>query len=161
MEENPLVDQSHSKRNFAETILLFEISTFFGSSTPSKEFHYFYDHIQTEMIENLFHEGHEEKTFFAWKSLYKPLSGPELRSWIRFVMIEIFHIFSIFTYLENGLNMQKSQKILSKILKKVDRRKQGKTPQNTSKTVSHTFRASVVLRDANVCDSFIHFHALF
>ena len=40
------------------------------------------------MIENLFHEGHEQKTFFAWKSLYKPLSGPELRSWIRFLMIE-------------------------------------------------------------------------
>ena len=64
-EENPLVGQSYSKRNFAETIFLFEISTFFVSSTPSKEFHYFYDHIQTEMIKNLFLEGHEEKTFFA------------------------------------------------------------------------------------------------
>ena len=105
------------------------------SSTPSKEFHYFYDHIQTEMIENLFHEGHEEKTFFAWKGLYEPLSGPELRSWIRFLLIEIFHIFSIFTYPENGPNMQKSRKILSKILKKVDRRKQGKTPQDPSETL--------------------------
>ena len=113
------------------------------------------------MIENLFHEGHEEKTFFAWKSLYKPLSGPELRSWIRFLMIEIFHIFSIFTCPENGPNMQKSRKIVSKILKKVDRRKQGKTPQNLSETVSHTLRASVVLRDANVCDSFTHIHARF
>ena len=64
-EENPLVGKSHSKRKFAETTLLFEIPTFFWSSTPSEEFHYFYDHIQTEMIENLFHEGHEEKTFFA------------------------------------------------------------------------------------------------
>ena len=68
MEENPLVGQSHSKRNFAvlETIFLFEISTFFGSATPSEKIHYFFDHIQTEMIENLFHEGHEQKTFFAW-----------------------------------------------------------------------------------------------
>ena len=64
-EETPLVGKSHGKRKFAQTILLFEISTFFGSSTPSKEFHYFYDHIQTEMIENLFLEGPEEKTFFA------------------------------------------------------------------------------------------------
>ena len=64
-EENPLVGQSHSKRNFAETIFLFEISTFFGSTTPSRAIHYFVDHIQTEMIENLFHEGHEQKTFFA------------------------------------------------------------------------------------------------
>ena len=64
-EENPLVGQSHSKRNFAETIFLFEISTFFGSTTPSRAIHYFFDHIQTEMIENLFHEGHEQKTFSA------------------------------------------------------------------------------------------------
>jgi hypothetical protein len=85
------------------------------------------------MIENLFHEGHEQKTFFARKSLYKPLSGPELRSEIRFFMIEIFHIFSIFIYPENGPNMQKSRKIVSKILKKVDRRKQGKTPPNPSR----------------------------
>jgi len=87
------------------------------------------------MIENLFHEGHEQKTFFARKSLYEPLSGPELRSEIRFFMIEIFHIFSIFTYPENGPNMQKSRKIVSKILKKVDPRKQGKTPPNPSETV--------------------------
>ena len=87
------------------------------------------------MIENLFHEGHEQKTFFARKSLYKPLSGPELRSEIRFFMIEIFHIFSIFTYPENGPNMQKSRKIVSKILKKVDRRKQGKTPENPFETL--------------------------
>ena len=135
MEENPLVGQSHNKRNFAETIFLFEISTFFGSTTPSRAIHYFFDHIQTEMIENLFHEGHEQKTFFARKSLYKPLSGPELRSEIRFFMIEIFHIFSIFTYPENGPNMQKSRKIVSKMLKKVGRRKQGKTPPNHSETV--------------------------
>ena len=38
-EENPLVDQSHSKTNFAETILLFEISTFFGSKTLSGKNH--------------------------------------------------------------------------------------------------------------------------
>ena len=57
--------------------------------------------------------------------------------------------------------MQKSWKIVSKILKKVDRRKQVKTPQNSSETVSHTFRASVVLRDANVCDSFTHIQARF
>ena len=113
------------------------------------------------MIENLFHEGNEQKTFFARKSLYKPLSGPELRSEIRFFMIEIFHIFSIFTYPENEPNMQKSRKIVSKILKKADRRKQGKTPQNPSETIPHTFRASVVLRDANVCDSFTDIHALF
>ena len=50
---------------------------------------------------------------------------------------------------------------MSKILKKVDRQKQGKTPQNSSQTVSHTFKASVVLRDENVCDSFTHIHALF
>ena len=87
------------------------------------------------MIENLFHEGHEQKTFFARKSLYKPLSGPELRSEIRFFMIEIFHIFSIFIYPENVPNMQKSRKIVSKILKKVGRRKQGKTPPNPSETV--------------------------
>ena len=87
------------------------------------------------MIENLFHEGHEQKTFFARKSLYKPLSGPELRSEIRFFMIEIFRIFPIFTYPENGPNMQKSRKIVSKILKKVGRRKQGKTPPNPSETV--------------------------
>ena len=87
------------------------------------------------MIENLFHEGHEQKTFFAWKSLYKPLSGPELRSGIRLLVIEIFHIFFIFTYPENEPNMQKSRKIVSKILKKVDRRKQGKTTQNSSETV--------------------------
>ena len=90
------------------------------------------------MIENLFHEGHEQKTFFAWKSLYKPLSGPELRSWIRFRMIEIFQIFSIFTYPENGPNMQKSRKIVSKNLKKVDPRKQGKWAQNPSQTLSNT-----------------------
>jgi hypothetical protein len=76
-------------------------------------------------------------------------------------MIEIFHIFSIFTYLENGPNMQKSRKILSKILKKVDRRKQGKTPQNRSETLSSSFPASIVLLDVNVCDSFTYFHALF
>ena len=87
------------------------------------------------MIENLFHEGHEEKTFFAWKSLYKPLSGPELRSWIRFLMIEIFHIFSIFTYLENVPNKQKPRKIVSRNLKKVDRQKQGKTLENPSQTI--------------------------
>ena len=87
------------------------------------------------MIENRFLEGHEEKTFFSWKRLYETLSGPELRSWIRFLVIEIFHIFSIFTYLENGPNMQKSRKILSEILKKVDRRKQGKGPQDPSKTL--------------------------
>ena len=156
-----MVGQSHSKRNFSETIFLFKISPFFGSTTPSEKIHYFFDHIQTEMIENLFHEGHEEKTFFALKGLYEPLSGPELRSWIRFLLIEIFHIFSIFTYPENGPNMQKSRKILSKILKKVDRRKQGKGPQNPSKKVSHTFRASLVLRDANVCDSFTNIHARF
>ena len=57
--------------------------------------------------------------------------------------------------------MQKSRKIVSKILKKVDRRKQGKATQNPSKTLSHTFRASVVLRDANVCNSFTHIHAHF
>ena len=78
-EENPLVGQSHSKRNFAETIFLFEISTFFGSTTPFRAIHYFFDHINAEMIEYLFHEGHEQKTFFARKSLYKPLSVPELR----------------------------------------------------------------------------------
>ena len=76
-------------------------------------------------------------------------------------MIESFHIFSIFTYSKNGPNMQKSRKIVSKILKKVDRRKQGKTPQNPSETVSHTFRASVVLRYVNVCDSFTHIQARF
>ena len=113
------------------------------------------------MIENLFHEGHEQKTFFAWKSLYKPLSGPELRSWIRFLMIEIFQIFSIFTYPENGPNMQKSRKIVSKNLKKVDRQKQGKWVQNPSQTLSHLFFASIVLPEASVCDSITHFHALF
>ena len=94
--ESRLVGKARGKRNFAETILLFEISTFFGSSTPFRAIHYFFDHINAKMIENLFHEGHEQKTFFARKSLYKPLSGPELRSEIRFFMIEIFHIFSIF-----------------------------------------------------------------
>ena len=64
-EETPLVGKSHGKRKFAQTILLFEISTFFGSSTPSAEIHYFFDHINAKMIENLFHEGHEQKTFFA------------------------------------------------------------------------------------------------
>ena len=161
MEENPVVGQSHSKRNFAETILLFEISTFFGSSTPFRAIHYFFDHINAEMIENLFHEGHEQKTFFARKSLYKPLSGPELRSEIRFFMIEIFHIFSIFTYPENGPNMQKSRKIVSKILKKVDLQKQGKCAQNHSQTLSHPSSASIVLRDVKVCHSSTQFHTLF
>ena len=87
------------------------------------------------MIENLFHEGHEQNTFIALKSLCKPLSSRELRPWIRFLMTEIFHIFSIFTHSKNGPDMQKSRKIVSKILKKVDRRKQGKTPQNSSETV--------------------------
>ena len=50
---------------------------------------------------------------------------------------------------------------MSKILKKVDRRKQGKTPQNPSETLSNYFPASIVLRDVNFCDSFNHFHALF
>ena len=133
--ESPLVGKARGKRNFAETILLFEISTFFGSSTPFRAIHYFFDHINVKMIENLFHEGHEQKTFFARKNLYKPLSGPELRSWIRFLMIEIFHIFPIFPYPENRPNMQKSRKIVSKILKKVDRRRQRKTPPNPSETV--------------------------
>ena len=34
----------HSKRNFAETFLLFEISAFFGSMISSGEKHYFFDH---------------------------------------------------------------------------------------------------------------------
>ena len=63
--ENPLVGQSYSKKKFAETILLFEISTFFGSSTPSRSIHYFFDHIQLEMIENIFHEGHGQKSFLS------------------------------------------------------------------------------------------------
>ena len=48
-------------------------------------------------------------------------------------MIEIFHIFSIFTYLENGPNMQKSRKIVSRNLKKVDCRKQEKHSKTPTK----------------------------
>ena len=62
---------------------------------------------------------------------------------------------------ESGLNMQKSRKIVSKILKKIDLRKQRKWAQNHSQTVSNTSKASVVLCDANVCDSFTYSDALF
>ena len=133
-----------------------EISTFFGSSTPSAEIHYFFDHINSEMIENLFHEGHEKKTFFAWKSLYEPLSGPELRSWIRFLMIEIFHIFSIFTNPENGPNMQKSRKIMSKILKKVDPKTRIMSPKPLPSAFSPLFRFNC----ASECKSLSFFHPI-
>ena len=57
------------------------------------------------MIENLFHEGNGQESFFVWKTFCKPLSSPELRSGMRFLIIEIFHIFCIFIYPENGANM--------------------------------------------------------
>ena len=65
VEENPLVSKSLSKKNLLKLLYFLRSPFFLGSSTPSEEFHYFFDHIKTEMIENLFHEGHEQKTFFA------------------------------------------------------------------------------------------------
>ena len=51
-----------------------------------------------------------------------------------------FSHFFLFNYPENEPNNQKSRKNVSKILKKVDRRKQGKTRKNATKSFRNAFR---------------------
>ena len=114
----------HRKRNFAETILLFEISAFFGSMISSGEKHYFFDHIRTRWSKIFFMKVKNKKHFLL-ESIN--LSQP----WTQYVdRVSHDRDFSHFFHFHLPWKWAKYAKIVPKNLKKVDPQKQGKRVQN-------------------------------